>query len=248
MSQTTDNTSRTSVSSTMSEIENTQKRAKSIFPGGIRIALLGPPGSGKGTQASHLGRRLNIAHLATGDMLRAAVRRGNSTGVRAKMYMEKGQLVPDEIIISLIEEAIKAPEFREGFVLDGYPRTVEQARRLDEILKVQNKQLCATIVLQVADDLLAKRILGRLVHPPSGRTYHEEFDPPKIAFTDDVTGDPLVRRSDDTLATLDKRLNAYHSQTEPVIQYYKETGILRKIDASLPPDRVWDQLLATICP
>jgi adenylate kinase len=179
-------------------------------------------------------------------MLRAAVANGTDVGKKAKAIMDEGKLVPDEVMVDLISEAIKAPECRDGFILDGFPRTVGQAQKLDEMMTRNKQTLDHAIEFNVDDSLLVRRICGRLVHPPSGRTYHEDFQPPKIIGKDDVTGDPLIRRSDDNEETLRKRLETYHQQTTPVIDYYRNKGIWSRLDASKTPDTVWKDLLSII--
>ena len=206
------------------------------------MVLLGPPGSGKGTQSPKIKESYQVCHLATGDMLRAAVSAGTPLGQQAKSIMDAGQLVPDEIMIGMIQEALHQDSCSRGFVLDGFPRTVTQAEKLDDMLSKEHQQIDHVIEFKIDDSLLVRRIAGRLIHPASGRSYHREFNPPKVANTDDLTGEPLVARSDDNPATLEKRLKSYHSQTAPVSDFYKRKGLLKEIDATLSPDRVWDDI------
>ena len=152
----------------------------------LRIVLLGPPGSGKGTQSPLITSRYNLCHLATGDMLRSFIARKHPIGLQAKAVMDAGQLVSDEIMIKMIQNALLEPDCKNGFVLDGFPRTLDQAKKLDEMLARDHKQLDSVIEFKVDDEILVKRITGRLLHQPSGRTYHEEFNPPKESMTDDV--------------------------------------------------------------
>lgn len=204
-----------------------------------KLILVGPPGSGKGTQAPRLKEKHCLCHLATGDMLRAAVKAGTPLGVEAKKVMESGGLVSDEIVVGLIRENISSKKCEKGFILDGFPRTVVQAEKLDEMLgKNGMGGVDAVINFEIDDTLLVKRIAGRLFHPSSGRSYHTEFNPPKVDMKDDETGEDLVRRSDDNETTLAKRLASFHTQTKPVLEYYKRSGLLHAIDASLPIDKV----------
>ena len=182
----------------------------------MRIILLGSPGSGKGTQAQFITEKYAIPQISTGDMLRAAVRDGTPLGIAAKKVMDTGGLVSDDIILGLIKERIIQPDCTNGFLLDGFPRTIAQAEGLDDMgIKIDN-----VIEINVADDEIIKRIAGRRVHPQSGRTYHVEFNPPKIDNTDDVTGEALIQRDDDKEETVRKRLQVYHEQTKPLVDYY----------------------------
>eukprot|EP00158_Paraphelidium_tribonemae_P000989 Partr_v1_DN23804_c0_g1_i1_m63701 putative adenylate kinase len=211
---------------------------------GIRMVLMGPPGAGKGTQSPRIKDSFCVCHLATGDMLRAAVRAGTEVGKKAKAVMEAGQLVSDEIMVDLIRDNISSAECKNGFILDGFPRTVVQAEKLDQMLERDgHTKLDHAVEFAIDDSLLVRRITGRLVHPASGRSYHEEFQPPARPMTDDVTGEPLIRRADDNADTLKKRLHAYHTQTTPVIEYYKKRGIWSRVNAELEQDTVWYQLL-----
>ncbi|CAG8109439.1 unnamed protein product [Penicillium salamii] len=209
----------------------------------MRIILMGPPGAGKGTQAPNLKEKYCACHLATGDMLRSQVAKKTDLGKEAKKIMDQGGLVSDEIMVNMIKSELdNNTECKNGFILDGFPRTVAQAERLDEMLG-QEKKLQHAIELQIDDSLLVARITGRLVHPASGRSYHKIFNPPKDDMKDDVSGEPLIQRSDDNADTLTKRLATYHAQTTPVVGYYKKTGIWRGIDASQEPGQVWKSIL-----
>jgi len=213
---------------------------------GVRLVLLGPPGSGKGTQSPRLVNHFHVCHLATGDMLRAAVEAKTEIGVKAKKLMDEGQLVPDDLVVSLIKDNLSKSACANGFILDGFPRTVAQAEKLDEMLATSNQKLDKAVEFKIDDSLLVRRVTGRLVHPASGRSYHVEFAPPKKPMTDDVTGEPLIQRQDDNVDTLKKRLGAYHAQTVPVIGYYQKKGIFASIDASQKPDAVWAALMTAI--
>jgi adenylate kinase len=186
----------------------------------MRIILLGSPGSGKGTQAQFITEKYSIPQISTGDMLRAAVRTGTPLGVEAKKVIEAGGLVSDDIILSLIKERIAQPDCANGFLLDGFPRTIIQAEGLDAMgVKIDN-----VIEIVVADEEIIKRMAGRRMHLKSGRTYHVEFNPPKVDGIDDVTGESLIQRDDDKEETVRKRLSVYHEQTKPLVGYYSATG------------------------
>jgi len=210
----------------------------------MRMVLMGPPGAGKGTQAPAIKDKYCICHLATGDMLRAQVAKKTSLGREAKKIMDAGGLVSDEIMVNMIKNELENnKECSNGFILDGFPRTVAQAEKLDGMLEDKHQKLMHAVELQIDDGLLVSRITGRLVHPASGRSYHKLFNPPKNAMKDDVTGEPLIQRSDDNEETLKKRLTTYHAQTAPVVKYYQKTGIWTKIDASQEPAKVWQSIL-----
>jgi len=210
----------------------------------MRMILMGPPGAGKGTQAPLIKDKYCICHLATGDMLRAQVAKKTSLGREAKKIMDQGGLVSDEIMINMIKNELELnKDCANGFILDGFPRTVTQAKRLDEMLESEGKPLKHAIELQIDDGLLVSRITGRLIHPASGRTYHKVFNPPKETMKDDVTGEPLIQRTDDNADTLKKRLGTYHAQTSPVVNYYQDRGIWTGIDASQEPGLVWKSIL-----
>ncbi|KAK4153887.1 adenylate kinase [Chaetomidium leptoderma] len=211
----------------------------------IRMLLIGPPGAGKGTQAPKIKEKFNCCHLATGDMLRSQVAKKTDLGREAKKIMDAGGLVSDDIVIGMIKEELdNNKECKGGFILDGFPRTVPQAEGLDKMLRERNQALQHAVELKIDDQLLVSRITGRLVHPASGRSYHTTFNPPKVNMTDDITGEPLIQRSDDNAEALKKRLVTYHKQTSPVVDYYKKTGIWQAIDAAQAPGQVWKSLLA----
>jgi len=184
----------------------------------MRVILLGGPGAGKGTQANYIKERYNIPQISTGDMLRAAVKAGTPLGVEAKKVMDSGGLVSDDIILGLVDERIKDPDCANGYLFDGFPRTLAQA----DALKDKGVKIDAVVEIDVDDDEIIKRMSGRRVHLASGRTYHVVFNPPKEEGKDDATGEPLIQRDDDKEETVRERLSVYHDQTEPLIEYYSK--------------------------
>jgi adenylate kinase len=191
----------------------------------MRVILLGAPGSGKGTQAHAITEKYGIPQISTGDMLRAAVREGTPLGLEAKKIMDAGLLVSDGIILGLIQERIKADDCRAGFLLDGFPRTIAQADGLQKMgIRIDH-----VVEFDVEDEEIVKRMSGRRVHPASGRTYHVVFNPPREEGKDDLTGDPLIQRDDDSEATVRKRLSVYHEQTKPLVGYYRKMAEQRAV-------------------
>lgn len=182
----------------------------------MRILLLGMPGAGKGTQAQFLTEKYQIPQISTGDMLRAAIKADTPLGVEAKKYMNKGDLVPDHVVIELVKQRIKNPDCANGFIIDGFPRTIPQA----EALRKAGVDIDFVVEIEVGDMEILRRMSGRRVHAPSGRSYHIEFNPPKVPGKDDITGEDLVQRADDREETVRKRISTYHSVTKPLIQYY----------------------------
>ncbi|KAH9454289.1 hypothetical protein MJO28_007295 [Puccinia striiformis f. sp. tritici] len=235
------------------KIENLEKQASSVISGTtnatpaeqLRLVLMGPPGSGKGTQAPKIKEKYCVCHLATGDMLRDQVTKGTPLGKEAKKIMDSGGLVSDEIMVNMIKDQLENnQECAKGFILDGFPRTIAQAEKLDEMLLKKKQALDLAAELVIEDNLLVSRITGRLIHPGSGRSYHREFAPPKSPMKDDITGEPLISRSDDNADTLRKRLLGYHKQTDLVAQYYKQKGIWVGVDAAQSQATVWKSLLS----
>lgn len=182
----------------------------------MRILLLGLPGAGKGTQAHYLIERYKIPQISTGDMLRAAIKSQTRLGNEAKIYMDRGSLVPDHLVTELVKERIQAPDCANGFIMDGFPRTLPQA----EALRHAGIDINFVIEIEVGDGEILRRMSGRRVHPASGRSYHVEFQPPRVPGKDDVTGEPLIQRDDDNEETVKKRIDTYHTQTKPLINYY----------------------------
>ncbi|KAK8537690.1 hypothetical protein V6N12_043841 [Hibiscus sabdariffa] len=190
-----------------------------------RLVLIGPPGSGKGTQSPLIKDEYCLCHLATGDMLRAAVSAKTPLGIKAKEAMDKGELVSDDLVVGIIDEAMKKPSCQKGFILDGFPRTVGQAQKLDEMLERQGVKIDKVLDFAINDSILEERITGRWIHPAS-------------VAKNLVTGEPLIQRKDDTAAVLKSRLEAFHKQTEPVIDYYSKKGAVAKLNAEKPPKDV----------
>jgi adenylate kinase len=184
----------------------------------MRLILLGGPGAGKGTQAAFITRRYGIPQISTGDMLRAAIRAGTELGRAAQVLIDRGELVPDDVIVDLVKERIAKPDCEPGFLLDGFPRTIPQA----EAMKQSRVRIEHVLQIVVPDEVIIERMSGRWCHLPSGRTYHLRFNPPKVAGLDDLTGEALVQREDDREETVSKRLAIYHRQTEPLIAYYEK--------------------------
>jgi adenylate kinase len=212
----------------------------------LNLILLGAPGAGKGTQAERVAEDFNLPLIVTGDLLRAAVQQGTELGRQAKGYMDRGELVPDEVIIGVILERVDAEEARDGFLLDGFPRTVGQAEALEEALGRLDRRLTAALYLDVPDEEVVRRLSGRRMNPRTGRVYHVELDPPRVEGIDDEDGTPLVQRDDDKPETIRRRLEVYHQQTAPLVDFYEERGLLRRVDGTRPPTEVHDHLRATI--
>jgi adenylate kinase len=219
------------------------------------MILFGPPGSGKGSQAPKIVETLGIPQLSTGDMLRAAVAAGTEIGKQAEGVMKSGGLVSDELVVNIIRERIKDADCSAGFILDGFPRTVEQTKMLDAMLGDAGEKVTYVVALDVPDEILTERICGRWVHKESGRSYHIKFAPPKSlgeqepsveTMLDDETGEPLMQRKDDTEEALKSRLEAYHAQTVPILDHYGPAGIVHKVDANRPPPEVWASIEAVL--
>ena len=216
----------------------------------MKLILLGAPGAGKGTQAAILSKKFGIPQISTGDMLRAAVKARTPLGVAAQKVMDAGQLVSDDIIIALVKERLKDADCGRGYLFDGFPRTIPQA----EALKSAGVRLDCVLEIDVPDEEIIERMIGRRVHPASGRTYHVKFNPPRVADRDDATGEPLVQRDDDREATVRKRLEVYRAQTRPLVDYYGkwaasgERGApkYRRISGSGPMDEIRERVFAAL--
>jgi len=206
---------------------------------GIRAVLLGPPGSGKGTQSPRLKAAYNVCHLATGDLLRAEIGSGSALGTEIKKVIDEGKLVGDELVLRMVTENLDKPACKNGFLLDGFPRTIGQAEKLDVLLDARKQSLEAVVEFSIDDSLLVRRICGRWFHLQSGRSYHEEFHPPRVPGRDDLTGEVLVRRNDDNPEVLTKRLEQYHALTSPLVDYYKKKNLHHKVDASQAANTVF---------
>mmetsp|Transcript_39254 Transcript_39254/g.65146 ORF Transcript_39254/g.65146 Transcript_39254/m.65146 type:complete len:270 (-) Transcript_39254:268-1077(-) len=215
------------------------------------LILFGPPGAGKGSQAPKIVEKLGIPQLSTGDLLRAAVKAGSPVGLQAKAVMESGGLVSDELVVGIISERIQQDDCTNGFILDGFPRTLKQATLLNELLAKEGEKVTLVVALIVPDEVLTERICGRWIHTASGRSYHKKFAPPKSlaedgSMMDDATGEPLEQRKDDTEEALKSRLENYHAQTVPILEHYEPHGSVRKIDANRAPEEVWNSIDAAL--
>jgi adenylate kinase len=211
----------------------------------LNLILLGPPGAGKGTQAERLQEDFPLAYVATGDILRAAVKEGTELGTEAKAYMDRGELVPDDVIIGVILDRLAESDTADGFLLDGFPRTAKQAQALDEALSHVDRRLSAALLIDVPEDDIVRRLSGRRICP-NGHVYHVEHNPPKQEGRCDVDGEELHQREDDREETIRTRLQVYREQTAPLVDYYDERDILHRFDGTRSPTEVHDHLRATI--
>jgi adenylate kinase len=208
----------------------------------LNLVLLGPPGSGKGTQGERLNADLHLPYYATGDILRGAVRDQTALGKSAKEYMDRGDLVPDELIVGIIAERIDSEEARQGFILDGFPRTTPQAEALDAKLGELGRGVSSVLLIDVSDDEVVRRLGGRRTCEAEGHVYHVEFNPPKVEGVCDIDGSPLIVRDDDKPDVIRKRLATYHEKTEPLVAYYDAKGVLERVDGAREPGEVTDEL------
>jgi adenylate kinase len=212
----------------------------------LNLILLGPPGAGKGTQAERLQQDFALAHISTGDMLRAQVAQGTELGLAAKQYMDAGELVPDEVILGMIAALIVEQDAREGFLLDGFPRNVAQADALAEKLAASERRLTGVLLIEVPDQEVVRRLSGRRVCAKAGHVYHVELDPPKHEGTCDQDGSRLIQRDDDKEDVIRRRLEVYARQTAPLIEHYETAGLLRRFDGSRDPNEVHDRIRAAV--
>jgi adenylate kinase len=212
----------------------------------LNLILFGPPGAGKGTQADRLRTDFGLPFISTGDMLRGNVKEGTELGKEAQKFMDAGELVPDDLIVKMAAERLKADDAQDGFILDGFPRTVEQGKSLDELLSELGRRVTAALLIDVPDEDVTRRISGRRTCVKSGHNYHVDFDPPKHEGVCDQDGSRLVQRDDDKADVVQNRLRVYHEQTEPLIEYYDEQGLMRRIDGTRSPADVNDHIRAVI--
>jgi adenylate kinase len=212
----------------------------------LNLILLGPPGAGKGTQAERLQSDFQLPFISTGEMLRTNVKEGTDLGREAKKYMDAGDLVPDDLIVAMAAERLQEPDARDGFILDGFPRTVNQAKALEKQLSELGRRITAALLIDVPDEEVVRRLSGRRVCVKAGHNYHLEFDPPKHEGVCDQDGSRLVQRDDDKPDVIKTRLRHYHEQTEPVVDYLEEQGLLRRIDGTRDAADVHDHIRAVI--
>ena len=212
----------------------------------LNLVLLGPPGSGKGTQGERLQEDFRLPYYATGNILRAAVSEKTELGRTAKEYMDRGDLAPDEIVIGIIVEALGSDEAADGFILDGFPRNVAQAEALDAEIERLGRELTAALLIDVSDEEVVRRLSGRRTCAENGHVFHVEFDPPRTEGVCDIDGSPLQIRDDDKPEVIHKRLDTYRRQTEPLIAYYDEKGLLRRVDGAHPPEEVSEEIRALL--
>lgn len=209
----------------------------------MKLVILGPPGAGKGTQADYIIKKYNIPHISTGDIFRENIKNNTELGVKAKSYMDKGLLVPDELVIDLVEDRIKKSDAKDGFLLDGFPRTVAQAVSLDAILDADGDKLTKVININVDPEILIERACGRRVCKTCGATYHVKFNPPKVEGICDNDGKELIQRDDDNEETVKKRIEVYFDQTAPLIDYYNAQGLLIDVNGAQDIDKVFDDIV-----
>lgn len=208
----------------------------------FNLILLGPPGAGKGTQASRIVAEYGIRHISTGDILRAAVKNETTMGLEAKRYMDAGELVPDSVVIGIVKDRLHEPDTARGFLMDGFPRTIPQAEALDQVLEALERGVTKAIVVLVDEEVLVRRLTGRRICRNCQTPYHVLYSPPKKEGVCDKCGGELYQRDDDTEATVRNRLAVYQEQTEPLIAYYDRAGVVARIDGAQPPDAVYEDI------
>jgi adenylate kinase len=214
----------------------------------FNLVLLGPPGAGKGTQASRIVSEYGVPHISTGDILRAAVKNQTQMGLEAKKFMDAGELVPDSVVIGIVKDRLQEPDTAKGFLMDGFPRTIPQAEALDKALGTLGRDITKTIVLLVDEDLLIKRLTGRRICRSCQTPFHVYFNKAKVEGVCDVCGGELYQRDDDTEETVRNRLEVYRSQTEPLIDYYEAQGVVARIDGAQDPERTFADIKAVLGP
>ncbi|NLW40370.1 MAG: adenylate kinase [Tissierellia bacterium] len=212
----------------------------------MRLILLGPPGAGKGTQASAIVKRYDIPHISTGDIFRENIKKGTELGLKAKSYMDKGLLVPDDLVISIVKNRLLEDDCKKGFLLDGFPRTLSQGEALDEVLKDMGLELTRVINIDVEKEVLIERAIGRRVCKECGATYHIKFSPPKEEDVCDKCGGRLFQRDDDTKETIEKRIQVYTEQTKPLIDYYTKKGLILNIDGSKSIESIFQDIVDSL--
>ena len=216
----------------------------------MKIILLGPPGAGKGTQAKFISEEYSIPHISTGDIFRKNISDKTPLGIEAKEYLDKGQLVPDEVTINIVKDRLSMDDCKNGFLLDGFPRTVYQAEALDSFLNENDNKIDVVLLIDVPKELIFDRMTGRRICPSCGASYHVKFNPPKLKGKCDVCNNDIIQRKDDTESTVKDRLDVYEKQTEPLISYYKEQGVISTIDGSGEIEQVFQRaksVLGAVC-
>ncbi len=209
------------------------------------IVLLGPPGAGKGTQAKRIAQKLELVHVSTGDLFRENLKNETELGQLAQQYMNKGELVPDDVTVRMVEERLSRPDCKEGAVMDGFPRTAAQAKAFDELLKKFDSAVKVVPYIKVPDEVLVERLSGRWMSQ-SGRVYHEKYNPPTVKWIDDIDGSPLYQREDDKPETVRHRIDVYNEQTAPLIDYYRNQGLLVEIDGTQPIEDVTEDIMQAV--
>jgi adenylate kinase len=209
------------------------------------IVMLGPPGAGKGTQAKKLAEALNLVHVSTGDLFRENLKNETPLGQLAQQYMNKGELVPDDVTVAMVEERFARPDCEKGAVLDGFPRTPAQAEALESLLEKFDSDVKVVPFIKVPDDILVERLSGRWMSP-SGRVYHEKYNPPVVKWIDDIDGSQLYQRDDDRPGTVRHRIEVYNEQTAPLINYYRDKGLLAEIDGTQPIEDVFQAIMESV--